>query len=591
MNRKPLVWKLFPVYFVITAVSVLMVGLLALEAMREFYYRQTEEDLLVRAQLVREQMVAEGLTTAPEPKLNAVIRGIARSANARITYILPSGKVTADSEHDPSTMENHSDRPEFREAVRSGSGATRRPSPTLGTAMVYVAVPVRVENRLVGVIRVAENASAVDAQPAAASSRVALAVLLVAALAAVVSFIAARRIAGPLYQLQAAADRLATGDLTSRAPVPDTSELAGLAEALNRMAGRIQSQLSHIEQQSREQGAILSSMAEGVVAIDDADRILIVNPAAEQMLGLSAEQVSNKTIQEAVRYPTLQRFIESLRGDHPPEEDDSLLHMPGSRLVQMAGTDLHDGEGRPIGLLIVLNDVTQAHRLDEMRSDFVANVSHELRTPITSIKGFVETLRQGAINDPQKTEEFLEIVGRQADRLNSIISDLLTLSEIERKEDTAQIPMEQQSICPVIEAAVSNLRHRAAESRVRVDVECADGLSSAVNAPLLEQAVTNLLDNALKYSPEDDVVTVRADQSAEELVISVSDNGPGIDPEHLPRLFERFYRVDKARSRKLGGTGLGLAIVKHIAQAHKGTAEVESTPDKGSTFTIRLPQK
>lgn len=590
MNRKPLVWKLFPVYFVITAVSVLMVGLLALEAMREFYYRQTEDDLVVRAQLVREQMIAEGLTTAPQSKLNSAIHKIAPSAGVRITYVLPSGEVAADSEHDPATMENHADRPEFREAVRSGSGASRRPSPTLGTTMVYVAVPVRVKDRLVGVIRVAENASAVDARPAAASSRVALAVLLVAALAAVVSFVAARRIAGPIRQLQTAADNLATGNLASRAPVPDTLELAGLADALNRMAGQLEDQVRHIERQSREQGAILSSMGEGVVAISDNDQVIIVNPAAERMLGISTAQVSGRTVQEAIRYPALQRFVASLREGRRLEEDDSLLHMPGNRIIQMAGTDLHDGDGKPIGLLIVLNDVTQARRLDEMRSDFVANVSHELRTPITAIKGFVETLKQGAVNDAQKSEEFLDIVARQADRLNSIISDLLTLSEIERKEDTAQIPMEQQSICPVIEAAVSNIQHRASEARVTIRLECADGLSSAVNAPLLEQAVTNLLDNAVKYSPEDSVVTVRADQSDEELVISISDSGPGIDPEHLPRLFERFYRVDKARSRKLGGTGLGLAIVKHIAQAHKGTAEVESTPGKGSTFTIRLPQ-
>jgi two-component system phosphate regulon sensor histidine kinase PhoR len=239
--------------------------------------------------------------------------------------------------------------------------------------------------------------------------------------------------------------------------------------------------------------------------------------------------------------------------------------------------------------VIVLNDVTDVQRLESVRRDFVANVSHELKTPVASIKGFVETLLDGAADDPAASRRFLEIVARQADRLAAIIDDLLALSRIEQSEGAGNLPLEPTRLADVIAAVVADCGPRAAERSIRLETTCTDGLVADVNPPLLEQALINLVDNAIKYSDPGGGVWVAAEEAGGALVVRVSDEGCGIEAEHLPRLFERFYRVDRARSRRLGGTGLGLAIVKHIVLAHGGSIGVESRPGVGTTFTMRLP--
>jgi two-component system phosphate regulon sensor histidine kinase PhoR len=250
---------------------------------------------------------------------------------------------------------------------------------------------------------------------------------------------------------------------------------------------------------------------------------------------------------------------------------------------------LRDGEGPPIGVLIVFHDITRLRRLENVRRDFVANVSHELRTPITSIKGFVETLLEGPLEDTRDVERFLRIVLRQANRLNAIIGDLLILSRIERGADEATIELGMESVREVLAAAIEMCEQRASSKQIDIELDCPEDLTARINPHLLEQAVVNLVDNGIKYSPAGASIRVRAFCEAEGVAIAVEDQGCGIEAKHLPRLFERFYRVDQARSRELGGTGLGLAIVKHIALAHQGTVDVESVLGVGSTFTIRLP--
>jgi two-component system phosphate regulon sensor histidine kinase PhoR len=258
-------------------------------------------------------------------------------------------------------------------------------------------------------------------------------------------------------------------------------------------------------------------------------------------------------------------------------------------VLQVRGTSLSGSQGEAVGAVIVLNDVTHLRRLENIRRDFVANVSHELKTPITSIKGFVETLLDGALDNREDAERFLKIVAKQADRLNSIIEDLLSLAKIEQSVEAADVQLEPSRLADVLQSAIDECGPKAAARGITMRLACADEILADVNPPLIEQAAMNLLDNALKYSEEGSEVLVEVVRRPAEIAIQVHDQGCGIEAEHLDRLFERFYRVDKARSRKLGGTGLGLSIVKHIVHVHGGHVTVESAPGKGSTFTIHLP--
>jgi two-component system phosphate regulon sensor histidine kinase PhoR len=409
--------------------------------------------------------------------------------------------------------------------------------------------------------------------------------------AAIGGWLAAGRIQAPLDEVKDGTRRLAEGDLTAR--IPSSEDVGGVAEAINTMAARLDQLIRELIADRNEQEAILGSMSEGVLAVDENERLLSLNRTAGRMLEIAPGRAAGQTIHEAVRHPGLQAFVaRALVADRTVEEDltfrngeERMLHARGTALLSV--TDPH----RRIGAVIVLNDVTRMRRLENLRRDFVANVSHELKTPITSIKGFVETLQDGAIEEPKESARFLGIIARHADRLTAIIEDLLLLSRIEQEQEDRGVSLQLLPVASVIGPAVQACDIRATEKEMEVCVDCPPDLEVRVNRQLFEQALTNLIDNAIKYTEETgktiEVHATRKDTGG--VAISVRDQGRGIAPEHLPRLFERFYRVDKGRSRAKGGTGLGLAIVKHIVQTHRGHIDVESTPGSGSTFTIHLP--
>jgi two-component system phosphate regulon sensor histidine kinase PhoR len=408
-------------------------------------------------------------------------------------------------------------------------------------------------------------------------------------LAAALGWFISHRISQPLQEMRQGAERFAAGDFSHRLSIPDSVELASLASTLNRMAAQLAEQIAVITQQRNEQEAILESMHEGVLALDTQERVITVNRAAEALLGVMATQAKGHTIQEVVRNVALQRLLAATLHSTEAATADIVLRGSEERFLQATATALRDAQGRDIGVLVVLNDVTQLRRLENIRRDFVSNVSHELKTPITSIKGFVETLRDGALKDRAQAERFLGIIARHAERLHAIIEDLLALSRLEQGSDSYEIPRSETSLSEVIQAAILDCAARAEAQHVTVIPMCAAELRAAVNAPLLEQALVNLLDNAITYSNPESSVWVNIRQEDDRLVIDVRDQGVGIPYDHLDRIFERFYRVDKARSRERGGTGLGLAIVKHIAQVHGGQVSVMSTVGQGSTFTLRIP--
>jgi two-component system phosphate regulon sensor histidine kinase PhoR len=385
------------------------------------------------------------------------------------------------------------------------------------------------------------------------------------------------------------ADRFARGDLAHRAMAPETVEFERLAVALNRMAASLRERIEALRRRNGLYAAVLSSMAEGVIALDGEGRLISINQSAAEMLELDAQRAVGRALPEVSRNVLLERLARRVLDGEEPLEGEIVLHNGRERYVAASGTLLRDAEGRRIGALIVLDEITQVRQLQSVRRHFVANVSHELRTPITAIRGFIETLREGAVDDPERAARFLQIVSDQAQRLSKIIEDLLALSRIEQESDQEAVSRVRTCLADVLHAAARDCEVQAAERNVAVQIDCPDSLTASVSPHLLEQAVANLLDNAIKYSDEGAGVEVRARTEEGDVLIDVRDRGCGIPPEHLPRIFERFYCVDKARSRKLGGTGLGLAIVKHIARAHAGSLSVESQPGVGSTFTIRLP--
>jgi two-component system phosphate regulon sensor histidine kinase PhoR len=368
----------------------------------------------------------------------------------------------------------------------------------------------------------------------------------------------------------------------------ETRELSVLAEAMNGMAKDLDEKIEAAVRQRNEMETVLSSMVEGVLAIDQNDSIISLNEAAARLFNIDIKLSPGKALHNTIRNMDLYRIVKRTFSTGQTVEGELTLKQDVEKIIQVHGTLLKNATGETNGILLVFNDLTRIKQLESLRRDFVANVSHEIKTPLTSIKGYVETLLNGAMYDKIDAEKFLKIVLKQADRLNGIVNDLLSLSKIENDNEKGIFFLTRCSLLDVIETAVLNCQAIAKERRVTVEVSCDKLFMAQVNPPFLEQALVNLVSNAIQYSQYGKIVRVEVEEKRDEMVIKVEDNGSGISSEHLPRIFERFYRVDKARSRNAGGTGLGLAIVKHIAQGHKGRVSVESEPGKGSVFSLFL---
>jgi two-component system phosphate regulon sensor histidine kinase PhoR len=371
--------------------------------------------------------------------------------------------------------------------------------------------------------------------------------------------------------------------------VPWWAENRRLIELINTLTIQLSERIQLDSQQKTQERAILSSMIEGVMAIDTQRCIINMNEAAAELFHVSVPEALGRRIEEIVRISAVLDFIQKIFDEKIPVIRNLQLYEEKERYLRAHGTLLFDESGDIIGALVVLFDITRMQQLEMIRKEFAANVSHELRTPITGIKGFVETLLEGKIGNQDESKRYLEIIARQTDRLAAIIDDLLSLARIEQHIERDRITVMQAEIRPVIERSAAAYDEQANRKGIEINIDCDESLSAEINTQLLEQAIGNLIDNAIKYSDSDSVIDISARQLGNEIEIAVNDQGCGIEERHFSRLFERFYRVDKARSRDLGGTGLGLAIVKHIAISHRGRVEVESSPGEGSKFIIRFP--
>jgi len=590
MRGPRLLWQVFLVYLATLAVMIAGLGWYASYVAREFYMDRKQAELETVAKM-SESRICELLERGALPELREYCAELAQAISLRMTVILPSGQVMADTAQDPRQMDNHANRPEVQIALRGEAGRSTRFSHTVGQDQTYLAVPLRQAGSVAGVVRTSFPVQSLSDAIRAVYLRIALVGLAAVVAAGAVSLLVAKNITRPLEALRQGAERFARGELKHRLPRSGAEEIRMLAQSLNHMAADLDQRLETIVRQENEHQAVLTSMIEGVLAIDPRGAILSLNEACAEMLGVDARKARGRLVHESIRHAGLLSFVEEALTSSEPVERDLEATGPGKRWLHAQGTLLHDGQQRQIGGLIVLHDVTRMRHLEKIRRDFVANVSHELKTPITSIKGFVETLLHERLEDKENSFRFLGIILRQVNRLDAIIGDLLMLSRVERGSEEQTIELQCESLAEVLRAAVEMCEKKAEDKSIQLDLECPEDLQAEINAPLLEQAVTNLIDNAIKYSASGAAVGITALCEGQMVVIRVQDQGCGIEAVHLPRLFERFYRVDRARSRELGGTGLGLAIVKHIVAAHRGLVRVESAVGRGSTVFISLPQE
>ncbi|HKJ04958.1 MAG TPA: ATP-binding protein [Geopsychrobacteraceae bacterium] len=588
MKPQRLLWQLYPSYLVLILLLLLAVTWYVTVEFGNFYHQQTQLDLRARATLVEQQLAAR-IAHAQDGQLDSLIQRLGETSATRITIIQADGRVIADSRENFRQMDNHRNRPEVEKALSGAEGVSIRFSGTLGQTLMYVALPAVVDGRIVGSVRVAIPMTAVEKTLASIYPRIAGGGLIIAALAAIGCLWLSRRLSRPLELMEQGAQRFARGELNSPLVVSGSEEVRRLGEAMNRMAADLAKRIEMVSDQRNEIEAVLSSMSDGVLAVDNAERVLRMNQAAMRLFSVSNRTVQGKPIQEVIRQADLQLFVRRALRTEDRTEEELIFRGRQEYYLHAVGSPLYSATRERIGMLIVLHDVTRLRRLESMRRDFVANVSHELKTPITAISGAVETLLDGGTEDNETAEKFLRITYKQAERLNTLVEDLLDLSRIEQGGSEGDWVLNDEPIAPVLESARQTCETLAEKADIEILLTCQDQLHACIHPPLLEQAVVNLLSNAIKYSNPAGKVVLDASSHDERVIIKVQDFGCGIEEEHQSRLFERFYRVDKARSRQLGGTGLGLAIVKHVVQAHRGDVTVISKPGCGSTFSISLP--
>jgi len=584
---KKISWKLFFTYIIIIIICVTFTGILAIISLRNFYINHLSSNLKSNATLVA-NILEDDLSTNNLSQIKLKTKDLGKELETRITIIDINGIVLGDSEKDPALMENHADRPEIKEALQGKIGNSIRYSSTLEIDMLYIAIPIIKNGQILGVVRLSLPLTDVNRGIANLRKIIILATLIALAIASITSLIISLTITRPLQEMTKVSQKISKGDFSKKLKICRQDEIGQLANSLNLMSEELENKIRVISEDKNKMKVVLSSVIEGIIAIDKEGRIILFNNALKNMTDYSSDRVLGKFHWEIIRNNQLNELLKEVLQKGQPLTQEISIFSPQEKIFRASANPLTK-KNEVWGAVVVLNDITEIKKLEKMRSEFVANVSHELRTPLTSIQGFVETLKDGAINDPGKAQYFLEIIEKQSNRLNNLIEDILQLSKIESQE----IIMNLQSINlrDLIDKTISEFKKKIEQKNHKIKINISPQLPLIKADPeQIEVVFRNLLDNAIKYTPNGGEIYISAFEKAENIYIEIADNGIGISAEHLPRIFERFYRVDKDRSRKLGGTGLGLAIVKHIVQAHGGTIGVESKPGKGSKFFFTLPK-
>ena len=573
---------------IVAGLGVLVMWLYVSRALEAQAVARLQGTLVTQAGLLHDSFSPLLDSPPGAPAFQARAQRYARILGARVTVIAGDGTVLAESDRESvREIENHAGRPEVRRALDGQVGSDVRRSATVGRDLLYVAVPLEHQGRPRAVLRLALPTHDVDASRALVRRTLAGGAVLAIGVALVIGLFVSRRVTRPLRGMEDAARRMAEGDLAQAVPVAGTDEIAALGIALNRTAVVLREKIERLGDEQAKVRTILDGMIEGVVALDDRGRLLLLNPAARAMFAVATEIAEGRPFLEVIRQKELLDLVYEVRASGAPARHELELGPPVNRVVAARGAPVGLGPETP-GVLLVLHDVTELRRLERVRSEFVANVSHELRTPLTCIKGYLETLLDGALDDRAHARRFLEVAGTHAERLDRLIDDLLELSNIESGRVT-MVPM-RLDLGEVVAGVAAMFERQTTQSRQTLERVVPPGVAVHADRDRLVQILVNLVDNAVKFTPEGGRIRVEAETGPDGRVeVRVRDTGVGIPSTELPRITERFYRVDKTRSREVGGTGLGLAIVKHLVQAHGGELHIESALGHGTTVSFTLP--
>jgi two-component system, OmpR family, phosphate regulon sensor histidine kinase PhoR len=562
--------KLFLAALMVIAACTISLDLLIGRAWENMLRDQIETSLREKT-----RMLATRVQSASPGNLAGVVHEAAQASGARVTVIDSTGKVLADSEADPARMENHAARPEFAAALQGRESSSARNSRTVGEDLLYVAVPIRG-----GAVRMAERLSAIHKADVQIRRDMAKGSVIAAILALLLAFAATQSIGRRLLRITEFAERVAAGDLSARIQETAGDEIAHVASALDKTARKLEEGFRAVENSRETLEALLNSMQEAVIAVAEDGRVLWANQRMERLLPGGVRL--GAPLVQSVRDPDILEAVQ-----HALQSRDVTM----TRAAKISSGRVFDATAAPMpggGAVAVLHDQTEIERVEKTRRDFIANVSHELRTPLTSIQGYAETLLEtNGLAAPQR--EFLEIIRKNAMRMGRLTEDLLVLARVESGEQAFNLEFTLPQ--ELLDDAVQTFQELAATRGIELSVMNTSSSAVLVDRFAIHQVLSNLIDNALKYGDQGGKILIGAAENEDGVQFYVRDFGTGIPSEHLPRLFERFYRVDKARSRESGGTGLGLAIVKHVVRAHSGTIRAESELNHGSTFYFTLPRQ
>lgn len=576
--------KLLLSYFIIIIVAV-GISTAAFWSQGYSYISQKSHDYyLLQAKLLSDIFNQNQLENKEE--LEDFVEKYGEAYQVRLTLIQEDGEVLADSDRE-AELENHATREEVIQALKGESVSMNRYSKTMGQDYSYSAVPI--DNGMIkGVLRVSLPLAEIRALDQGVTKSVigSLAACIIVALILAVIFV--KIISTPIAEVTQAAEKVSEGDYDIKIYTREKNELGRLAKSFNIMATNLKANIQKLTRRNIELEAMLGSMKSGVIAIDESNAILFHNQAFSKMLAHEGKNYVGKSLYNVMRNAVSFDAMDAVRKSGETEIREGLfinIEDDTKRMIRVTATPLSQEEGKTLGVLLILEDTTKIKKLESIRSDFVSNVTHELKTPLTSIRGFIETLKNGAIKEEKTARKFLDIIDIEAERLYTLIQDILILSEIEQKKDYEVVPCSVESC---IQSVIELLEGKLNENVTIVYNPVPYIKPYYCNPDRMKQLLINLLDNAMKYT-EKGTITIACKEETNLLILNISDTGIGIKQEDLPRIFERFYRVDKSRSRKQGGTGLGLSIVKHIVELYNGNIHVESKLEVGTTFEIRLP--